>query len=306
MTQSKNNALIPPHAWGRIALLGVLFVVLHGYVLRLLYVAGTSDPDWSHILIVPFISLYLIYRQSPVLRQITPNRSFIGLAVFAVGMLGYGAGNHLSSTMIMGYSMVIELFGLVWFFVGGQMMRWLWLPVMFLLFGVRFTFLYTYLSLPLQHLASSIGAVAITLIGIPMSIEADSMGALIEVYHRGHLIDPALNVEEACSGLRSLMAMSAVAVALAFIDWRPWYSRLCIAGAAIPVAVGVNVARITITGLLYPFNPDLTRGAAHEMTGLVLLIPGLFILLFIAKTVDHWWGFKNYSDIRLDTTDNDE
>ncbi|MFO7821917.1 MAG: archaeosortase/exosortase family protein, partial [Lentisphaeria bacterium] len=77
------------------------------------------------------------------------------------------------------------------------------------------------------------------------------------------------------------------------------YSRLLTIIAALPVAVGVNVFRITITGVLYPFNPQFTRGDTHEMTGLLLLIPGMMLLLGLTKLLDHYFGFKGYQDIRL-------
>ncbi|MFO7820444.1 MAG: exosortase/archaeosortase family protein, partial [Lentisphaeria bacterium] len=250
-TANPNDRLIPLRAWIRIVVLGVLFTAFHAYVLKVLLRAGQNDPDWSHIFLVPFIASYIFYRRLPVLKQIKASGSWLGLILFAGGLVAYTGGMHLSSTMIMGYSMVMALFGLVWFFIGTRMMAWVSVPVLYLLFGIKFTYIYTYISMALQQIASDAGAFTITIVGLPLAIEADSLGALINIYHQGQLIEPALNVEQACSGLRSLMAMLAIAVALAFIDWRPWYSRLLTIIAALPVAVGVNVFRITITGVLY-------------------------------------------------------
>ncbi len=290
--QRRQEPLIPLHGWMQIAVLGGLFVLLHHYVLLLLYQAGRNDPNWSHIVAIPFISVYMIFRQRERLRSCPVVRDYKGLAIFLFGLMMYGAGLHLSSTMVMGYGMVVELLGLVWFFVGSKVMATLWLPILYLGFGVRFTFLYTYISLVLQHVAAAAGAVAINILGLPFGVEADNMGALLTVYHNGMLVNPPLNVEEACSGLRSLMALTAIAVAMAFVDRRPWYSRVLIMVAAVPTAVVVNVFRITVTGLSYPFQPELSRGDAHDFIGLLMLLPAMAVLMLIMKLCDRNWGVK--------------
>ncbi len=296
MTVDKDAPLIPLRGWVQMAILGIIFISLHSYVLGILYRAGRSDADWSHIFAIPFISAYMIYRQRERLKICDVYRDYIGLAVFILGLLMYGAGIQLNSTMIMGYGMVVELLGLAWFFLGRQVMKSLWIPIVYLGFGVRFTFLYTYISLILQRVASAAGGIVITILGLPFDVEADSTGALLTIYHQGALINPPLNVEEACSGLRSLMVLTAIAVALAFIERRAWTSRILIVAAAVPTAIAVNVVRIAVTGLLYPFYPQLSRGDAHDFIGLLMLLPAMGLLMLAVKFCDQWWGVKPWVD----------
>jgi len=299
MTQNTNDqsvgkepALISAHAWVWIVVLGVLFLYLHRYVLQILYDAAVNDPNWSHIVAIPFISAYMIYRQRQRLRRCTSYREYKALFVFLFGFIMYGAGIQLGSTMIMGYGMVVELIGLVWFFVGAKVMKTLWLPLAYLGFGVRFTYVYDYISMKLQQVASVAGEVAVNILGIPLEVEAEKTGVVLDIYHKGLLITPSLNVAEACSGLRSLMALTAIAVALAFLDRRPWLSRFIIIAAAVPTAVGTNVVRIAITGLFYPFQPGLSGGDAHEFIGLLMLLPAMGVLMLIMKLCDRQWGAK--------------
>ncbi len=289
---ANSSPLLTPAAWVQIGVLGLLFVLLHSYVLGILYQAGRNDPNWSHIFAIPFISGYMVYRQRERLKRCPTYLDYRGLGVFVFGLVMYGAGIHLNSTMIMGYGMVIELIGLAWFFLGAKVMSSLWLPIAYLGFGVRFTFIYTYISLVLQHVASFAGAVAINVLGIPLGVEADNTGVLLTIYHHGALINPPLNVEEACSGLRSLMALTAIAVAMAFVDRRPWPSRLLIIAAAVPTAVAVNVFRISVTGLSYPFQPELSRGDAHDFIGLLMLLPAMGLLMLVMKLCDRTWEVK--------------
>ncbi len=300
MNESSNTApetarpfLIPPHAWIQILVIGVLFIMLHSHVLGTLWRAGKT-PNWSHIYLIPFLSLYLVYRQRDRLRRCPVQKDPRGLLVFVIGLGAYSAGIQVHSTMIMGYAMIIELLGLVWFMVGISIMKTLWLPIVYLAFAIKFTFIYTYISLVLQHVAAGGGSFVVNLLGLPWDIEADNLGALLAVYHRGVLIEPPLNVEEACSGLRSLMALCAIAVAMAFMDRRRWYSRLCIVVSAVPVAVAVNVFRISLTGMIYPYNPELCRGGPHDFLGMIMLVPAMFLLGFIMRLCDQLWPARRW------------
>ena len=278
--------LIPAHAWVLISVLGVVFISLHWYVLGILHSAGVNNDNWSHIFLIPPISLYLIFRQRDKLRRLPVCRDWRGLVLLVLGLVLYAAGKERGSTMIMGYSMIMELFGLVWFFVGWPMMKVLWLPIVYLVFGVKFTYLYTQISLVLQPVAATAGGFVLQVGGLPFGIDADAMGAIVEVYHKGKLIQPPLNVEEACSGLRSLMALGALSVAIAYLDDRPLWTRVLVVAAAVPVALLVNILRISITGFLYPFYPEFCHGEVHEMTGLLMLVPAILPLFLILRTCD--------------------
>jgi len=91
------------------------------------------------------------------------------------------------------------------------------------------------LTFPLQ-LFSSAGSVALLhLLKIP-------------VFREGNVIDigaTQLQVVEACSGLRYILPLFTLGVLLAYYGQKVWWKRLVLAGAAVPIAVLANVARIT-------------------------------------------------------------
>ena len=289
--------LISPQAWIQIAVVGILFMSLHYYVLNILWRTGMTDPAWSHIFLIPLISIYLIYRRKEVLKKQNSYRDWKGLILFGLGLAMYAGGMQLNSTMVMGYAMVIELLGLVWFFVGTNMIKFLFIPILYLGFAIKFSYLYTYISMFLKKTAATVGALVVNITGLPWDIEADSLGAVLKIYHQGLMIQPPLNVAEACSGMRSLMAITAISVALAFLDWRPWYSRACIIIAALPLAIASNVVRLSVSGLLYPFNPELTHGDPHQLTGMLTLIPALLLLILITKICDRLWTSKPFNKV---------
>jgi len=86
------------------------------------------------------------------------------------------------------------------------------------------------------------------------------------------------------SWIRSLMAFVALSVALAYIEPRPIWQKIVLVLAGIPIAVACNILRVTLTGTMFVIDkPELGKDIMHEIMGMVLLVPALFLLLAILK-----------------------
>ena len=155
------------------------------------------------------------------------------------------------------------LFG-VFLMVGGlQAIRWAWPALLFL--GFMF---------PLPHAAE----VAV-LNRLQKMATASSTFVLqtlgVAAFRNGNLIslpgsDQPMNVAEGCAGLRMATIFAAFAVAMVLIIERPWWDKVVILLSAIPIAIIVNIVRITATGLLFMLVPESTRGCTRSCTiGLV-------------------------------------
>jgi exosortase len=83
------------------------------------------------------------------------------------------------------------------------------------------------------------------------------------------LVGIKLSVEEACSGIRSLMAIIFMCVLYNYFFVRGWRMKTLILVMAIPIAILGNAVRIVATGIASQYNPALVRGAAHEAFGYV-------------------------------------
>ena len=70
-------------------------------------------------------------------------------------------------------------------------------------------------------------------------------------------------------------------VALAFLWDRAWWQRLVMISMAIPIALAVNIGRVTALGLIYLVDKRYAQGDFHIFVGMLMLIPaaGLFLLL---------------------------
>ncbi len=282
-TAGEARPLITPRGWGWIGLLTLLFVVLHRNFLYRALLISLDDNDWSHALLVPVIGAYYLFQNRGRLMRMTSSVCWWGLPIMLVGMVSYAFFIYPGQNdMFQGYSMIIALFGLVLFILGTRMMTVLWFPILYLGFGVKVSQkLWEMIALKLQNIASVSSTFLLNMIGLALDVEASVRGNTIELYHQGMKLHPPMNVAEACSGLRMLMAFLALGVAMAFLAPRSWWQRVVMVGMTLPIAVAVNVGRVTTLGFLHVYAPEYAKGDFHIFVGMLMLIPaaGLFLLL---------------------------
>jgi len=272
-----------PLYWVLIAATFAAFVAMFWGVLSFCFSVALKDDDWSHALIVPLISLYFVYQSRDQLAKVYKRICWWGLPILVFGLASYAfwifpGRNH----MLQGYSMIVALFGLVMFLVGWRAMRWLWLPVLYLSFAIKVSdAIWEKIALKLQLIAAAGSTMIINFFGRAIDLTASVKGSTIDLVYKGLPIDPAMEVAQACSGLRMLMAFIALGVAVAFISARPWWQRLVMVASTLPIAVGINVIRVTILGFIYPYDKELASGDFHTFVGMLMLIPaaGMFLLL---------------------------
>jgi exosortase len=203
-----------------------------------------------------------------------------GLLVFAYGI--YPGRNDFVTDI----GDVITLFGLVLMLCGWKVMKIAWFPIAFLICAIPWPGLvYSRIASPLQRLAASVAVWTMNLLGV------DSSGSGTKIFIGGTVPGQpqhALNVAEACAGLRSLMTFISVALAVAFLSVRPLWQRIIIGLSAIPIAILCNVMRVTGTGLLYRYGgPDWAEGFTHQFVGMVMLVPAFFLILMVCWILDH-------------------
>ncbi len=274
---------VPVHAWVQIAVLAVLFIAVHWNWLENMSAVARSDPDWSHAFLVPLFSLYFIHQQRERILRAIPRTHWLGLAVFLVGLFGHFFSIFpLRSRMFQGYSMIIELLGLTLLLLGPQLLKILFFPICYLGFGVQFSGkIWNFVAWRLQTFAAHSAAALLNI----LTVEADVRGSTIELWHGMDYLG-ALNVAEACSGLRMLIAFLALGVAVIYLADRSWWARGIMLLLTVPIAVAVNVIRVTITGLLHLVNPELSAGDFHVFIGMLMVLPAVLMFLLVGWLLD--------------------
>lgn len=238
-----------------------------------------NPEDWGHAFLVPLISGYLIWRNRDDLVRAPKRAYWPGLIPLLTGVIGYcfflvGA---LANHMAQGFSLVLAVFGAFLLLLGPRAMGVLFFPIAYLAFGVTISeTVMIPLTFQLQQFAAIGGFILLNVVGI----QTDLAGNTLTVFSSEHGAVP-LNVAEACSGMRMLIAFIALGGAVALVGCRSWWQRVVMLAAAPPVALGLNVVRVAVLGVLSLIDPNLATGEAHTWIGTALLLPGFGLYMLI-------------------------
>ena len=253
-------------------LAGVLLFHYHHAIERLVYKWG-HDGNWSHGFIVPFFSLYYLYLQRhrmPLgLEQRSSFARLCGALLLTAAFLIHVKCTFARISYPTYIAIIMSVMGIVLMVCGGSWARWSWFAIAFLIFAMPVPErLYRDLTMPLRILGAQVSAGVLSL--IPDMI-AETRGTVVDYIYRGQ--SNSIDIEQACSGMRLLITMSALGVAMAFISERPLWHRLIMILTCVPIAIFCNIIRVTATGLMVVFGrDDLARGFWHTMLGLGMLM----------------------------------
>jgi exosortase len=176
------------------------------------------------------------------------------------------------------YTFVPALAGVMLLSGGWSMVRWACLPVGFLIFMYPLPDEATrYLLGPLQTLATAVSTFGIQTLGIDAIREGN----------RIIVGDKHLGVVDACSGLRMLTIFVALSAAIVMLGRGDWAENVVILASSIPIALIVNAIRITITGVMYTFNPDIAEKIFHDWAG-YFMMPLALAMLYAEQQLLAW------------------
>jgi exosortase len=272
--------------WPRLTVAGIVavicFLALYRSELITLVERWNSDPGWSHGFVVPIISGFFVWTKWETLRRLQPKGTWLGLVLMALGVGGQVLFRATGTVHMSNLSILVLLYGAVLYLFGWAHLKMLWLPISFLLFALPPpNSLYVAITTPMQKIAAELGVRLLPLFGAIGFRE----GTTIQV-QRGSAWVP-LDVAQACSGMRMLVAFFALAVALAYSTARPMWQKVFLAMCALPIAILCNSLRVTLTGVLAAtWGMEWAKGSTHETVGLLMLIPALFLQLAVGWVLD--------------------
>jgi exosortase len=271
------------HNCAKIVIIAGLFCFLFRHEIGTIVQGWLTDASWSHGFLIPLFSLYFLHQHKNQILALETRPNYLGLVSLIFWILFY----YFNIVSPSGYayfrplSIIATLGSIVLFLGGWRLVRFTWLPVVFLIFAVPLpNRYYVSLTMPMRHLAAT---VATALLNLVSGLEATARGVVIDIIYKGQRLEPALNVAEACSGMRLLMAFLALGVAMAYLHYRPIWQRIILLATTIPIAIFCNMVRVTVTGFIYVFgDPRYTQGIYHDALGLAMLPLAFGIYGFLA------------------------
>jgi len=271
---SQSPLVRAPAIWLETALIAALIALLYSEIIPDLVSDWWTQPALSYGLLIPPLALYIAGLRRDITLAIPAQRSWSGCWLVAFACLVFLAGSLSAEFFLSRISLVLLLAGLVWTFWGMARLRTLAFPFLLLATMVPLPQLvYNTLSAPLQLFASQVATDL-----------AQSLG--VTVYRDGniiHLAQISLGVAEACSGLSSLSAMVVASLLLGFLAAASIAGRILLLVLSVPLAIAVNVLRVTGTAVLADYQTDFALGFYHAFSGWLVFLVGLAALWALSK-----------------------
>ena len=264
----------------------LMLAVYWGPIRNLLIQRWIDDGNWSHGWLIPLFSLYFLSTRREELARCRIRPAFSGAVILAAGLAMYAYAVQKGFGYPQALSLIVSIFGVTALLAGTQVMRIAWFPILFLTFAVPLprTY-YVELTRPLRELASTVAASLLPIL-VP-GLHTQAQAVVIDYIAPGGTTGQ-LNVEEACSGMRLMMAFVTLGVAMAYLNERPWWHRVVLLISCIPIAVLCNAVRVTTTGLLViKGHGDLAQGTPHQLLGLGMLLLAFGLYALIAYILNH-------------------
>ena len=271
--------------WTAMLWFGILLIACYAPVLYGLVHQWATDEDMGHGFFVPAVAGFIAWRRRDELASLKPVPNYWGLALVVFGAIQMMLGTLGAQIFIARTAFLVSVVGAVLFMGGTRALKILAFPMFLLVFMFPIpAIIYARITLPLQLFASSVAETVLNFIGTPVLRD----GNVLELAN-----GQRLSVVEACSGIRSLLSLSFLSLIYAyFFDNKVWM-RWVLLAATIPIAIAANASRVTLTGLISEYRPDLAQGFFHTAEGWVLFIVALVLLVAFHQLINRiFWAAR--------------
>jgi exosortase len=269
-------------AWS-VILIG-LILLLYAAVIKSLVVQWWTDADYGHGFFVPLFSGYILWhtRERWTKVEIRPSNFGFVVIVGAIAFLLLGSlGAELFTSR---FSLLVLLSGMILFLAGWKMLRAVSFPLGYLIWMIpMLVIIYNQITFPLQLIASRLATAWLELAQVPVLRDGNIL--IMSNY--------SLEVVEACSGIRSLMTLMALAVAYGYLVSPRRWVRYVLAAFMVPIAIVTNAIRIMGAGLMaHRFGPAAAEGFLHQFSGWAIFLVALLLMF------GSYWILQHISERR--------
>lgn len=257
--------------------LGVVALLFHRS-LEFLYVSWQRD-EYSHGVLVPFLSIFLLWQRWPEIRRRRFSVMPAGLFLVLAGLVLQLLGSMAASQAVEAYALVVVIAGILLTLMGGNAFRLALGPLALLLLMVPIpeTF-YVQLSAMLQAWSLIIGVGILHTLGVSVLLN----GAVMDLGAR------QLQVLDSASGLSFLLPLLALGTVVASVVRGRLWVRIVIVLSTIPIAILMHGVRVAMLGLQLSQAGrtfellHLFEGWAVFMSCVVILMAEIWLLLLLS------------------------
>lgn len=261
--------------WAGPVVVAALALAIYWPGLRIMVGEWVSNDNASHgFLIVP-VAAFLAWLRRREFRAQPATVYRPALAAVAAALLLYLLARYAEIEFLSVVSFVILVGGLLWYVFGPARMRVWAFPYLFLWFMIPWPdLLVEFLSFPLQLWAARAAEAVIRLFGMSIMREGVDL----------HIAGYSFTVAAPCSGMRSLVALLALAALLAYLCRGSLWRRVALFVLGVPMALVANAVRVVVVLLIGArFGPESAESFLHSTSGLVVFLVAVIGLYGLAR-----------------------
>ena len=283
-TQQVETRLWSRRLWVWSVILTGLILLLYAAVIKSLVEQWWTDADYGHGFFVPLFSGYILWHTRERWTKVEVKPSNFGFVVI-VGAIAFLLLGSLGAELFTSrFSLLVLLAGMILFLAGWKMLRAVSFPLGYLIWMIPMpVIIYNQITFPLQLIASRLATAWLELAQVPVLRDGNIL--IMSNY--------SLEVVEACSGIRSLMTLMALAVAYGYLVSPRRWVRYVLAAFMVPIAIVTNAIRIMGAGLMaHRFGPAAAEGFLHQFSGWAIFLVALLLMF------GSYWILQHISERR--------
>ncbi len=225
---------------------------------------------------IPFIAGFLLWHRRAALRAAprVPCATAFLVLLPAMGLLVWSSAQEMA--LVMSFSFLLSFWSAVWLVLGTRWVRAAAFPLAFLIWMAPLPGpLMNDATFGSQHFCT---AAASRLLGL-LAFHPVIVGSVIQMDHF------YLFVDVPCSGLKNLLSLMMISAAFAYLTDGLPARRFGLFLFSIPLAVVVNIIRLTLLGICGECLGSQTAHVFHDWDGLLSLVLGVSALFWLARRI---------------------
>jgi len=286
-TSEESAASIPPEgmrigdirwtAWILIGLCLACLGLLYAYTFTYWYrIWMMKESYYSHGILVPFISAFLVYLKRKRLAAARIEPSALGYLILIPALAATVLAIVSGTGSAPGLTFPVVLAAVSMILMGRVMTRELALPIGYLYFMcVLPGFILVQASFRIQMLSTMLGTAILNVLGL----HAERLGAMIT------LPNIEVMVGAPCSGFRLLISLFAFSVLFAYVKEGPWWGKAVLIGLTLPLSVLLNGIRVTMIAIVGEYMGSEAMHSFHDYSGYLMLVLAFVLLSLLARFV---------------------
>lgn len=258
-----------------------LILMLAAYIPTIMWMYwrwNAAESYYSHGILIPFVSLFIVWQRRDMLVNIPIQTDFRGLLLVVFGMVLHIIAAVLRIYFLSGFTLIMVLFGLILYFFGSKMIKALIFPIFFLIAMIPMPLvLIGNLTVQLKLLVTQASVFVLNHIGFP-SIQDGSVIRMPNSY---------IEVAAPCSGLRSLISLLTLGLLFAYALKIAFWKKVVLFLSSIPIAMFSNLCRVLMIAVVNDlYGEKVAMGFFHDFSGYMIFVIAFICLYVVSKILD--------------------